>query len=75
MIRNLLEKDIFSLFYKSTLSSDENVNTTTVEQTTSAILEHYYHLMEGDLNAVTSILVSTTSLADRVQAARTRFLR
>ena len=41
----------------------------------SRFVEYHFHLMDADLSAITSILVAVSSLADRIAAAKTRFLR
>ena len=39
------------------------------------LVDHFLHSTESDLSAITSILVSVSSLADRVSATRSRFIR
>ena len=74
LIKLVLTEDSFGSL---TQSEEEEVlnGPNNTETATSFFVEHYFHLMEGDLNAVTAILVSTTSLADRVETVRSRFLK
>lgn len=45
------------------------------ESLASRFVETHFHLMDADLSAITSILVSLSSLSDRVSSTKARFFR
>lgn len=64
----------FLLWSQQNNNSNSNSNDDE-DSLASRFVQTHFHLMDADLSAITSILVSLSSLSDRVTATKSRFLK